>query len=54
MPFDPLTRKDPTRPASVQEATIGGLGILMAKKSVDDFTYLRDGDANVVAFRKMW
>ena len=49
VPFDPLTRKDPTRPASVQEATIGGLGIFMAKKSVDDFSYLRDGDSNVVA-----
>ena len=54
VPFDPLTLKDPTKPTNVQEATIGGLGIYMVKASMDDFTYLRDGDANVVVFRKGW
>ena len=54
VPFDPLSRKDPTKPASIQEATIGGLGIFMAKKSVDDFSYVRDGDKNIVVIKKIW
>ena len=54
VPFDPLTRKDPTAPASIQEAKIGGLGIFMTKKSVDDMSYMRDDDANVVVFKKSW
>jgi anti-sigma regulatory factor (Ser/Thr protein kinase) len=53
-PFDPLTRKDPTKPTSIQEAKIGGLGIFMTKKSVDDIAYMRAGDKNVVVFGKMW
>ena len=31
-----------------------GLGLLMAKKSTDDFSYVRDEDANVVVFRNVW
>ena len=54
VPFDPLTLADPTKPTSVQEAKIGGLGIFMAKRSVDDISYLRDGDTNVVVFKKVW
>jgi anti-sigma regulatory factor (Ser/Thr protein kinase) len=38
----------------VQEAKIGGLGIFMVKKSMDDFTYLHDGESNIVVFRKEW
>ena len=53
-PFDPLQHKDPTKPASIAETMIGGLGIMMAKRMTDDMTYLRDGDTNVVAFRKSW
>jgi anti-sigma regulatory factor (Ser/Thr protein kinase) len=33
---------------------VGGLGIFMAKRLVDDLSYVRDGDTNVVAFRKTW
>lgn len=54
MPFDPLERKDPQTPASVMEASIGGLGIFMAKRLTDDLTYLRDEDRNIVAFKKSW
>lgn len=54
VPFDPLTRKDPTKPTSIADAAIGGLGIFMAKKSVDDMSYLRDGNDNVLVFKKAW
>lgn len=54
VPFDPLQRKDPTRPSSIQETKIGGLGIFMTKKSVDDITYRREDDLNIIAFKKCW
>jgi anti-sigma regulatory factor (Ser/Thr protein kinase) len=54
VPFDPLASADPLAPTSADDASIGGLGILMAKKSVDDMSYLRDDDANVLVFRKVW
>lgn len=54
VPFDPLKRKDPTKPASIQEAKIGGLGIFMVRKSMDDVAYMRDGNTNVLVFKKGW
>ena len=54
LPFDPVGRKDPTKPSSVLDAQIGGLGILMVRRSMDDFSYRRDDDANVVSITKVW
>ena len=54
IPFDLLDHADPTKPRSVDEIKIGGLGILMVKRMTDDLSYVRDGDKNVVAFVKSW
>lgn len=54
VPFNPVTREDPTRPSSIQEAKIGGLGIFMVKKTMDDLSYRRVNDMNVVTFTKSW
>lgn len=56
IPFNPLTREDPTKPKSAQEAKIGGLGIFMVKKTMDEFTYSYDDatKSNVVTFKKYW
>ena len=54
IPFDPVTREDPTLPATVQEAKIGGLGIMMTKRSVDKLTYKYVDGANVTTFSKSW
>ena len=54
VPFDPLSLTNPLKPESVEEAKIGGLGIFMVKKSMDDFTYVYDGECNNVAIRKEW
>lgn len=54
VPFDPIKRQDPTRPSSVQDAGIGGLGIFMVKNTMDDFTYMRSGDTNVTIIKKGW
>ena len=53
-PFDPLAHDDPERPRSIDEARIGGLGIFLVKRLVDDLHYKRDGDANVVTLKKTW
>lgn len=54
VPFDPLAHADPKLPTSVDDARIGGLGILMVKRMVNDMSYLRDGEANVTVFKKIW
>lgn len=54
IPFDPVTREDPTKPSSIQEAKIGGLGIFMVKRSMDDLIYTYDKGSNVVVFKKGW
>ena len=54
VPFNPLTRKDPTKPSSIQETKVGGLGIFMTKKSVDELTYDYVNGQNVVSFVRSW
>ena len=39
---------------NIADVPIGGLGILMAKKSVDGLRYERVGDSNVVTIVKQW
>ena len=38
-PYDPLSRKDPDITLSAEERQIGGLGIYMVRKSMDDVFY---------------
>lgn len=44
MPFDPLAREDPDVTLGLHERGVGGLGIYMVKKTMDDVRYeYRDG-----------
>ena len=44
MKYDPLAKPDPDITLSAEERQIGGLGIFMVKKSMDDVRYeYRDG-----------
>ena len=44
VPYDPLAKPDPDVTLSAEERQIGGLGIYMAKKTMDDMRYeYRDG-----------
>lgn len=44
IPFDPLKQEDPDVSKSIHERTIGGLGIFMVKRTMDDVLYeYRDG-----------
>lgn len=54
IPYNPLAKPDAVTPDDIMEVPIGGLGILMAKNSVDEMTYRREGDSNVLTFRKSW
>lgn len=51
-PFNPLDRKDPDVTLPARDRSIGGLGINMVKKSMDDVRYeYRDGK-NTLIIRK--
>ena len=58
IPYNPLAKKDAATVDeydSIMDIPIGGLGILMAKKNVDEMTYERvDGTSNVLTFKKSW
>lgn len=54
IPYDPLAKPDAVTPDDIADVPIGGLGILMAKRSVDDMRYERVDGSNVVTFVKKW
>jgi anti-sigma regulatory factor (Ser/Thr protein kinase) len=43
-PFDPLHQPEPERPASIDDATPGGLGIPLVRKAATGLQYERTGD----------
>ena len=52
IPYDPLARQDPDITAPAEERQIGGLGILMTKKLMDEVRYeYRDGQ-NILTLKK--
>ena len=50
-PWNPLTHADPDITLSAEERPIGGLGLLMVKKMMDEVSYSRDGETNVLRLR---
>jgi serine/threonine-protein kinase RsbW len=42
--FNPLEREDPVLPSSIDEATLGGLGVLLVRKSATRLHYERTPD----------
>ena len=51
-PFDPLAKADPDVTLPAEERQIGGLGIFMVKKSMDDVQYRYEGGENILTIRK--
>ena len=51
-PFDPLARPDADTSLSAEERDIGGLGILMVKKSMDDVQYRYEDGCNILTLKK--
>lgn len=54
IPFDPLAKADPDITLSAEERGIGGLGIFMVKKFMDDVSYQRVDDKNILTILKKW
>ena len=52
IPYDPLAKKDPDITLSAEERQIGGLGIYMVKKSMDDMQYRYEDGKNILTIRK--
>ena len=52
IPYDPLAKKDPDVTLSAAERQIGGLGIFMVKKSMDDMQYRYENGKNILTIRK--
>ena len=52
IPFNPIARAEPRVPATIEDCTIGGLGIYLIKNLMDDVCYRRDQDKNVLTLKK--
>ena len=50
--FNPLEKEDPNVNLPAEERQIGGLGIFMTKKTMDEVRYERAGDRNVLTLIK--
>lgn len=51
-PFDPLASPDPDVTQSAESRKIGGLGIYMVKKSMDEVTYEFKDGSNILMIKK--
>ena len=51
-PYNPLEKPDPDVTLSAEERSIGGLGIYMVKKSMDDMRYEYKDGQNVLTITK--
>ena len=52
VPYDPLAKSDPDITLSAEEREIGGLGIYMVKKSMDDISYEYKDGKNFLKIKK--
>lgn len=52
VPYDPLAKADPDTTLSAEERQIGGLGIYMVKKSMDEITYKYQDGQNILTIKK--
>ncbi len=52
VPYDPLKNEDPDMTLSAEEREIGGLGIWMTKKAMDDMSYEYKNGENILKLRK--
>lgn len=52
VPYDPLAKADPDVTLSAEERQIGGLGIFMVKKTMDDVKYEYVNGHNILTLKK--
>ena len=54
IPYDPLKRPDPDVSLEAEARQIGGLGIYMVKKLMDEVSYEYSGGMNILRMRKVF
>lgn len=52
LPFNPLEKEEPDISLPMEDRQIGGLGIFLARKVMDDISYDRQGDTNILKMVK--
>ena len=52
MPFDPLAQAEPNTALSSEEREIGGLGIFLVRKTMDDVSYQYSDGHNILSIAK--
>ncbi len=52
VPYDPLSHSDPDTTLSAEDRSIGGLGIYLVKKTMDDITYEYRNGQNILRIKK--
>jgi len=52
IPFDVLSKKDPDIDASIEEREVGGLGVFLIKKLMDNVIYQRSEEGNILILEK--
>ena len=52
IPYDPLQQKDPNTKLPIEEREVGGLGIYMVKKTMDEVTYSYKDGQNILTIKK--
>lgn len=50
--YNPLTAPDPDVTLAAEDREIGGLGVFMVKKTMDEITYRREDGKNILTIRK--
>lgn len=53
VPYDPLKKTDPDLSLSLEDRPIGGMGIYMVKRYMDEVSYQRADDRNILTIRKV-
>ena len=51
-PYDPLAKEDPDVTLAAEDRQVGGLGIFMVKKSMDNVSYEYNEGRNVLTLKK--
>lgn len=52
VPYDPLAKEDPDTTLTAEERSLGGLGIYMVKKSMDEISYSYEDGKNILSIKK--
>lgn len=54
IPYNPLEKTDPDTTLDVDEREIGGLGIFLVKKNVDEIAYTYEAGKNILTMKRFF